>query len=299
MKQLCLAVHNFESSQGYLPPTGTRVPVNNTAPPGGDPGGDQPQTTTTVTYKGHSIFAYLLPYVEQGGAAEQIVLTKSWIAPENLPPPIGTNAYDPYATRIRILECPSAPNRTADYGAIGYLTVVPGVAVFGVTDYGVLDGIGSNFADLAAAESGNPVPSGRTGFLQFATLVNDDLDRKVRMSRAMDGLSNCTLFAEDAGRPTRYEMGTQRIGGLSSSNRSEAAWMDYDTEYYVHGSTLDGGDGSCSINCTNDNEIYSFHSQGAMFGMADGHVVFVQKSITPATMAALISAGGGESISNE
>jgi prepilin-type processing-associated H-X9-DG protein len=299
MKQLCLAVHSFESANQYLPPSGTRVPVNDVAPPGGDPSDDTPQTPTTSTYKGHSIFTYLMPYLEQGSVSDHIDLTKAWIAPENLAPPLGTNDFDPYATRLKLLECPSAPNRTADYGAIGYLTVIPGVAVFGVTDYGVLDGIGSNYANLAAAESGVPVPSGRTGFLQFATLVNGDLDRKVRMSRASDGLSNCTLFAEDAGRPTRYELGHPRIGGLSSSNRSEAAWMDYDTEYYVHGTTLDGGDGSCAVNCTNDNEVYSFHPHGAMFGMADGHVVFVQKDITPAAMAALISAGGGDIVSSE
>ena len=212
MKQIGLAVFSYESTLGYMPPTGTRVPTDTALPPPGDPGGDVPPPAGSSTFKGQSIFAYLLPYIEQPAAAEMIAYDKAWVAPENLPPPLGTNTGNPYATRIKNLECPSAPNRTADYGAIGYLTVVPGIAVFGVTDYGVLDGIGSAYANIAADDQGLPpggVRSGRTGFLQFAVFADGKLTPQVTVARAADGLSNCVLFAEDAGRPTRYEMGAR------------------------------------------------------------------------------------------
>lgn len=298
MKQICLAVHNFNSEQGYMPPSGTRIPSGSSAPPGTQPDDDTP---TSDTFKGHSIFTYLMPYMEQGAVRDNLRLDKSWVAPENMAPPLGTNTFNPtggpYAVQIRNLICPIAPARTADYGKAGYLAVAPGIAVFGATDYGVLDGIGSTFAARAATDSGLPagsVPSGRTGFLQFSHILNNDLVTKVRVGRAADGLSNCTLFAEDAGRPTVYEMGKQK-GPLSSTVRSEGAWMDYDTEFYVHGSSLDGSSNKCVMNCTNNNEIYSFHNQGAIFGMGDGRVVFVRKGISTFAMAAIISAGGGES----
>jgi len=296
LKQLVLAVHNFESQHQYLPPTGTRVPTT-VPPPGSDPVGDDPETASSSVFKGHSIHTYLLPFVEQGNAAGMITLNKSWVAPENMAPPAGTNIGNPYGTTVRMFLCPSAPQRTADYGAIGYITMAPGLAVFGVTDYAVLDGIGDPFAAALQADSGQPIVKGRTGFLQFATLVNNEIFPKVRMSRATDGASNCILFAEDSGRPQRYQMG-KVAGALSSTNRSEAAWMDYQTEFYVHGSMLDGNGGRCAINCDNGNEIYAFHPNGAMIGMGDGRVVFLRKNISASAMAALVSAAGGEANAN-
>src|SRR5262249_31307501 len=149
---------------------------------------------------------YLLPFLEQRNVAQQIDLTKAWIAPENLPPPLGTNAMNPYNPSIRVFACPSVPQRTADYGELTYLTVTPGIAVFGVTDYAVLDGIGAPFTTRLNEELTDPVTAGRTGVLQFAVFANGQLNPKARMTRAGDGLSNCIFFAEDAGRPAIYEL---------------------------------------------------------------------------------------------
>src|SRR5262249_46640573 len=100
-------------------------------------------------------------------------------------------------------------------------------------------------------------------------------------------------FAEDAGRTTRWEMGKPVPGspGPSAGLRSEAAWGDYDTEFFVHG---DPSDVSCFMNCTNDNEMYSFHVGGVMVVMGDGHVFFLQRTTSPYAIAGMVSKDGGE-----
>ncbi|MBX7106063.1 MAG: DUF1559 domain-containing protein [Gemmataceae bacterium] len=262
LRQLGLGIYNYESARGHYPPTGT----------------------TVAGAKGHSIFSYLLPYIEQGNVATLIRYDKPLYAPENMKPPLGTNAGNPFGTKIKILMCPWTQDRQADYGQVGYLAVAPGIAVFGVTDYGVLDGIGSAYAGLAGG-----VPSGRTGALRYATLTGTDFNPKTYVKDIEDGTSNTVLIAEDAGRTSVWEMGKLVLG-----RRSEAAWCDQDTEFFVHGSSLDGSGGSCAINCTNENEIYSFHAAGANVVMGDGHVTFLRANIKPAVMAALVSRAGGE-----
>ena len=89
------------------------------------------------------------------------------------------------------------------------------------------------------------------------------------------------------------------MGRVVSGNSTNAAWADPDFELALDGSdrTLVGGGqkmGSCVINCTNDDEIYAFHSGGANTLRADGSVQFLRDSIAPGIVAALISRSGGE-----
>jgi prepilin-type N-terminal cleavage/methylation domain-containing protein len=271
MKQIGLAVHNFETSRGYLPPSGTYI--------------------NTSSVKGHSTLTYILPFLEQQQVYSAIQLDKPLYDPANMKPPFGTNTANPFGTTIATFLCPSSPTHEGDYGKVGYLNVAPGIAIFGVTDYGPLDGIGDAFAAIAGVNQ-----SGHVGLLHFATLTNGSLDTQIRLSDCPDGLSNTIVFAEDAGRAVRWEMGHPVPGspGDSPGLRSESAWGDYDVEYFTHGSNLDGSGGSCHTNCTNDNEIYSFHAGGAMAVAGDGHVFFLKTTAKPYVIAALISRAGGE-----
>jgi hypothetical protein len=69
--------------------------------------------------------------------------------------------------------------------------------------------------------------------------------------------------------------------------------------------SLDGFDpvlrtvpGPCVINCTNDQELYSFHREGVNGLLGDGSVRFLHGSVRPAVLAALITRSGAELISN-
>src|SRR5439155_930438 len=50
--------------------------------------------------------------------------------------------------------------------------------------------------------------------------------------------------------------------------------------------------GPCPMNCTNDNEIYSFHSGGACFAFAEGTVRFIRDDLSNEIVLALISRAG-------
>ena len=65
---------------------------------------------------------------------------------------------------------------------------------------------------------------------------------------------------------------------------------------WCRGATAKGTDffGPCAINCTNDREVYSFHTGGVNACLADGSVRFIRQSIAAATWAGLYTRSGGE-----
>jgi prepilin-type processing-associated H-X9-DG protein len=53
------------------------------------------------------------------------------------------------------------------------------------------------------------------------------------------------------------------------------------------------------MNCTSDNELYSFHTGGCNFLFGDGHIQFLSDSATPTIIVGLITRNGGEIISTD
>ena len=53
------------------------------------------------------------------------------------------------------------------------------------------------------------------------------------------------------------------------------------------------------INCTSNNEIYSFHPGGANALFADGSVHFLKDSLSVPIVAALVTRAGGEILSGD
>jgi prepilin-type processing-associated H-X9-DG protein len=73
-------------------------------------------------------------------------------------------------------------------------------------------------------------------------------------------------------------------------------WASHLKGFLIDGAGTDGrtSGGPCAMNCSNDNEIYSFHSGGANALMADGSVRSLSESIDIRTLAALTTRAGGE-----
>ena len=105
-------------------------------------------------------------------------------------------------------------------------------------------------------------------------------------ARITDGRSNTFLISEDAGRPD-----TWRNGKLTTPNgqASGAGWADDAAEYITHGAVADGSKqpGPCHSNCTNENEVYSFHNTAvANHVFADGSVHFIGQAMIHETLRA-------------
>jgi prepilin-type N-terminal cleavage/methylation domain-containing protein len=84
LRQIGLAVHNFEYTNGYLPPNGAYVAADSDA---------------RFTGESYSALARLLPYIEQEALYRKVDLTAS-----------ATSQPEVTAQRISVYVCPSEPN---------------------------------------------------------------------------------------------------------------------------------------------------------------------------------------------
>jgi prepilin-type N-terminal cleavage/methylation domain-containing protein len=94
LHQIGLALYNYESGNGYCPPAFVILPSNDPTVPPPAPG-----------TAGHSMFVFVLPYVEQGNVYQQIDPAKGFFSSANMPP---TNRA--YGTTIKSFLCPASPS---------------------------------------------------------------------------------------------------------------------------------------------------------------------------------------------
>ena len=108
-----------------------------------------------------------------------------------------------------------------------------------------------------------------------------------RLADITDGTSTTILLTEDAGRPRVWQAGKagpdQALTG--------GPWDSFKGPIILQGSSFDGmtQPGPCALNCTNDGEVYAFHTGGANAVFADGHVRFLTVGMSLRTLAALIT----------
>jgi len=291
MKQIGLAIHNYENSFGKAPAWGFDfVPPPSPANPYGS---DQ----------GHSALTQVLAYIEQGALAETMRIDRSVIDPLNMPSPYGSN--NPGGkVEIKIFVCPSAPSdRARDYGPyFASVGLALGPLELGVTDYGPTKGIHDTLANCA----GLPTSHGNSGMLGTTPDANGKNSKKtVKFSDVGDGLSNTICFGEIAGRQNVYYKG--RSNGSLTLN---AAWADYNTARTIRGynpglaaplpaGTTEPSAGCSSINVSNVNGLYSFHIGGVNILWGDGSVRFLRATAEPFILAAMITRNGKEAYTDD
>jgi prepilin-type processing-associated H-X9-DG protein len=117
-----------------------------------------------------------------------------------------------------------------------------------------------------------------------------------RLSDITDGTANTILLTEDAGRPRQWRAGKPGpdqtvVGG---------PWAGFNTGIMLQGASADGATrpGQCTLNCTNEREVYSFHPGGANAVFADGSVRFLNAGLSIRVLAALVTRAGGEVVSD-
>jgi prepilin-type N-terminal cleavage/methylation domain-containing protein/prepilin-type processing-associated H-X9-DG protein len=207
----------------------------------------------------------ILPYIEQPNLRYD--LSKNWDDPVN---------QLAAQTPVKLLFCPAAPDGTTR-------TATEAPFRPAVSDYTVYHGV-------------NPGYCLRAGWpLYSPPAENGAMTRTVcRIIDITDGTTQTLLVVEDGGRPDLWRMG-RRIDGVAG----HGGWSDPNVEIALDGSdTLAAGQGQgfgpCVMNCTNDNEMYSFHPGGANVAFADGGVRFVREAVSATTFAALVTKSAGD-----
>jgi prepilin-type processing-associated H-X9-DG protein len=209
----------------------------------------------------------LLPFIEQANIGYDLAV--NWDAMKNRPAA---------QTRLALLCCPSSPTRFRVDNSLGDFVPAAG-------DYVSTHGVNGRYCVLV----GWPLydPPDENGILT-QTLC--------RAAQVTDGLSQTLLLIEDAGRPELWKMG-RRIDGWAGN----PAWADPNYEVALDGSDtlLTGGGqggGPCVMNCTNDNEAYSFHPGGCNLLFADCSVRLVSDRVSNAVFAAITTRASGDMV---
>jgi prepilin-type processing-associated H-X9-DG protein len=269
LKQFGLAAHNYHDSYGTFPP-GAVGPIG-------------PAFPQYLQLKHHGLGTYLLLYLEQAALASRYRRDVSWFDPPN---------QEVVKTPLKIWQCPSAPaNRIMD-GSLVTVTPPLGVRFNGSAACGDYAGMGFVHADLARSDLIDP-PSGprdEQGHYEGVFPVNHTR----RLTDILDGTSHTLLIAECAGRPQlwqgRREVPNKWLTGGPWASRN-LLWG--------RGATPDGTAfyGPCAVNCTNDREVYSFHTSGANVVFADGSVRFLSATLDIRVFARLVTRDGGEVVS--
>jgi prepilin-type N-terminal cleavage/methylation domain-containing protein/prepilin-type processing-associated H-X9-DG protein len=229
LKQIGLALHNYEGSYRVFPPAYSRRP-------------------------GHNMLTFILPQLEQTTIYDRYRWDLAWDDPAN-----------DRATQVdvEVFLCP-----TADSGR------------HYVSDYATCEYVPNVQARRDLIASGAITPRPRWDGLFEKGDPGDDYAPANPIAKVRDGLSNTFMLFEDSSRPIEYENGK----ATGNRNVTGAEWANRKAEFWIHLLC-----GPRIINCTNDNEIYSFHPGGANFLYGDGSVHFQPETIDPETFVSLFT----------
>ncbi|HUE73975.1 MAG TPA: DUF1559 domain-containing protein [Pirellulaceae bacterium] len=221
----------------------------------------------------HGWAIFLMPYMEQEQLWNKYNLGRDWRHADN---------REAREVLIPTFLCPSSPEgrrwRTFTVTRYGQVRAA-------ATDYAVCNGIdGGPLFALGLIDS--QTNSRRQGMMRVNELNT--------FAECTDGLTNTFWVAECAGRPQRYRTGRIKVAGTVSG----AGWADRENEYIIHGFTNDGitSTGPCPLNCTNANEIYAFHPQGAHVIMGDASVRLLPQTTPMRLVGRLVTRHANEVI---
>lgn len=271
MRQMGLALHQFESVYQVFPASGW------TQSGPGNPLG------TYLSWR-----PLILPYLEQAQLSQQYDTGLDWW--------IGSNRELAYF-EIPAFLCPSTPWTEPVTVAIAK-PPRPEIVFerpIGRLDYEAIMGVKSDEINLHLE-----IPYYNQSN-RFSVLHRNSRNG---FKDIPDGSSQTIMVVECSGRPTVFRNHTARP---DISNDQGQGWADSEGPFSLDGSNQEGsveGGGpalgaSYSMNRRNDNEPYSFHPQGGNFLFADGHVNFIDESISIITFSKLITRAGGEFIGSD
>jgi type II secretory pathway pseudopilin PulG len=306
MRQIGLALYNFESARKKFPPSSVQfangaVSVNVRemseylkVGAAGTQGQD---------YAKQCFLTAVLPFLEQNNvlnAGNGFNQKLDWYQVGNRPSA---------QARIPTFACPSSPGLreldTARLGSADRTTFATGGDWRpSITDYMAINRANNRSAVWNAITKNNPAYPGDEAIRSVL-----GTNTFTKLGAITDGLTNTMMIAEAAGRPSRYTFGVrleEYAGG--SSAYMNGPWAHSGNDIAVDGSAVTMVNGvrqantlstvaavasACSINCTNQGEIYAFHTGGSNVILGDCSVKFVSSSMDLRILMLICSRGDG------
>lgn len=289
IKQLGLAVHNYEGTTGFLPPgsvnTTTTARINGldeflyTTPP-----------ASGALYARHGFLSLILPFVEQGNVLTASTggfnYRKDWNDPANQP----TSSI-----RIPIYECPSSPSQH-------FVNPNPSSATFfpATSDYWPV-GRANNNAN-AWTSLGMNFPG--TDAVNSVLTTN----QRITMLTITDGLSNTLMVGESGARQEGWSWGRRYAADSVALGFTAGAWASESNNItcagtkaprtpgvkpFKVGNGAADTTGAFAVNAWNQGELYSFHTGVCNVGLGDGSVRSLRDTISLSTMYKLAARSDG------
>lgn len=276
IRQVGLAILNYESQFQAFPPA-----------------------ATLDKHLKFSVYAFILPYMEEGPAFERVDFSKDWSAAGNrdlferlnlsdaLICPEAPTVRNQYA-RHEVKETFNAEQSTlVDYVPIQTVSLDSDAGTGTYADVKVEQLrtlVRANQIVNSTSSSRGEFSSGNDRWWGILRAFDSLDDASIRRAHVKDGLSNTILMGETAGRPQPYvrrKQTTQQI--------DRAKW------YYANlPISVNAHCGGSVINCTNTTEVYSFHHGVAGFAHADGSTHFHAENIDAEVFISLYTMNGGE-----
>ncbi len=280
LKQLGLALHNYQSTYRVFPPS----ELDSYGDAGCDPNEVAVEDNPGRCSDYQSWTTLCLPFIDQTAMADSYDYESSWCSLRN---------RSAVSTPLPVFVCPSTPGARR----IDRFHVVGAAA----TDYASVNRVAKRvFSDVF----GVPVPSqaSRRGALSEYGANGP--------SQIVDGMSNTLMLSECAGRPEAWVLGKRMTASQFSAYTDDkitlagtqlvaangAGWADPDAGFHVKGVQSDGVTvyGPVFVNGINAGATYSFHSGGAQTLLSDGSVHFLSENIDDWVYVTLCTRAGGE-----
>jgi prepilin-type N-terminal cleavage/methylation domain-containing protein/prepilin-type processing-associated H-X9-DG protein len=298
LKQIGLALHNYENSTGAFPPAGKSTYYASNPP-------------NNQYVDGVGLLPRLLPTLEAGPTFNAINFSLDYNH-------ISGANFTGYSTVITTFLCPSAvrePSGGRDAAEAADPASSRAGVGYGVTDYGATCATTIDPLGRAGGPCSTPIAIYRNCNARADGLLKQGM---TRLAEVTDGLSQTIVVTEDGGRDARFvdAFSEDFVNPALSVTRPvppglRRFWRWAEPDSAIVSSTVINNKGFPSHENTQypqsgpsqgnsagpNDEIYSFHPGGANALFGDGSVKFLKENLNIVIQRSLITAKGAEVVS--